>query len=68
MGGKTGREEGTMYSDSSSLSRASSPVICLRSGEGLERNKARFIQSTAKNIDSIEKSKKKKKNPQKLKV
>lgn len=57
MGGKTGREEGTMYSDSSSLSRASSPVICLRSGEGLERNKARFIQSTAKNIDSTEKSK-----------
>lgn len=68
MGGKTGREEGIMYSDSSSLSRASSPVICLRSGEGLERNKARFIQSTAKNIDLIEKKRKKEKNPQKLKV
>lgn len=35
MGGKTGREEGIMYSDSSSLSRASSPVTGLWAGEGL---------------------------------
>lgn len=35
MGGRTGREEGTMYSDSSSLSRASSPVTDLKAEDGL---------------------------------
>lgn len=38
MGGRTGREEGIMYSDSSSLSRASSPVTALRAGDGLGTN------------------------------
>lgn len=37
MGGRTGREQGNMYSDSSSLSRASSPVTGLMPGEGLGR-------------------------------
>lgn len=35
MGGRTGREEGIMYSDSSSLSCASSPVTGLRAAEDL---------------------------------
>lgn len=35
MGGRMGREEGTMYSDSSSLLRVSSAVPGLRTGEGL---------------------------------
>lgn len=35
MGGKTGRDEGIMYSDSSPLSRVSSEVKGLRDGEGL---------------------------------
>lgn len=35
MGGRTGREQGNMYSDSSSLSPASSPVTGLMPGEGL---------------------------------
>lgn len=39
MGGRTGREEGTMYSDSSSLSRASSPIIGFGTGEGLRGKK-----------------------------
>lgn len=38
MGGKTGREEGIMYSDSSSLSRASSPVTGLRAEGALGTN------------------------------
>lgn len=35
MGGRTGREEGIMYSDSSSLSLASSPDTSLEVGDGL---------------------------------
>lgn len=35
MGGRMGREDGIMYSDSSSLSRTSSAAPGLRTGEGL---------------------------------
>lgn len=35
MGGRTGRDEGIMYSDSSSLSRDSSAAKDLSTGEGL---------------------------------
>ena len=42
-GGRTGREEGIMYSDSSSLSRASSPATGLGAGEGLETNKNKYL-------------------------
>lgn len=44
MGGRTGREEGIMYSDSSSLSRASSPVPVL---------KAEVVLGTQDNYGSI---------------
>lgn len=37
-GAVTGREEGIMYSESSSLSWASSPVTGLKSEDGLETN------------------------------
>lgn len=40
MGGRMGREEGTMYSDSSSLSRASSAGPGLRTEEGLRTKPA----------------------------
>lgn len=40
IGGSAGRDEGIMYSDSSSPSRPSSPVNCLRTGDGLRRSRA----------------------------
>lgn len=40
IGGSAGREVGIMYSDSSSLSRPSSPVACLGTGDGLKRGRA----------------------------
>lgn len=43
MGGKTGREEGIMYSDSSSLSRASSPVTDLKAEDDLRTNNPRIF-------------------------
>lgn len=39
MGGRTGREVGIMYSDSSSLSRVSSPVTGLWAADGLRSHK-----------------------------
>lgn len=50
-GGRTGREEGIMYSDSSSLSHASSPVTDLRVGDGLRTNKPRGIYGESVNLD-----------------
>lgn len=44
MGGSMGREEGIMYSDSSSLSRASSAGPGLRTGEGLGRKRVQLHQ------------------------